>query len=165
MILWLILIFLLFVLFFLLFAPLIIQVDSDSGQYEARWNGITRVNLVFRESAILHLKIFRWKKEVDLLSGKKSKKKVKEKKPGEKKKNILPGKIFKKTIALLKSFRIHYFYLDIDTGNYLLNASLYPVAGLMTRKKKTFRINFMEELHWKMKITNNLFRMIMAFIK
>lgn len=168
MILWLILIILSLVLFFLLFTPLLILVDSESGYYEIRWFGIAKVNLEFGESAMLaHLKIFLWEKEIDLLQlpGKKSKKKVKEKKQGEKKKSIGPGRIFKKTMALLQSFRIQYFYLDTDTGNYLLNAWLYPLAELITYKKKTFRINFMEQFRWKMKITNNLFRIIIALIK
>ena len=65
-------------------------------------------------------------------------KKDKEKYLTKSKKHLSFTRIFK----ILKTFKTKEFYLNIDTGNCILNAKLYPLFALLNYNTGNFHINF-----------------------
>jgi hypothetical protein len=48
----------------------------------------------------------------------------------------------KRVFRLVSAFKIHAFELNLDTGNYVTNAQLYPIFGFFNHHFATCQINF-----------------------
>jgi len=70
----------------------------------------------------------------------------------------------KKGIHLLKSFKLKKLYLNIDTGNYCLNAKMYPVLVFLNQYKGGFNINFQGKNQLVLHIQNRPVYLLKSFI-
>jgi hypothetical protein len=69
-----------------------------------------------------------------------------------------------KILNVIKSFKVNYFYLTIDTGNMPLNGILYPLVYLLGVKiKQEVSINFIGRNVLKLQIENSLARVSRAY--
>ena len=66
--------------------------------------------------------------------------------------------------GLLRSFRVKAFRLELDTGDPILNARLYPLFLLMDRRMGDIHMNFMNRNHILLQITNRPINLLKAFI-
>ncbi len=77
-----------------------------------------------------------------------------------------PGKIIRKAIAVIRSFRVQYCELNIDTGNMPLNGILYPLGPILTHKTGSkISINFDGDTIMILKIQNTIARMLWVYLK
>lgn len=127
---------------YLLLVPIILLVDTNSNEYYLRLWGLAKANLEFDEKKLLRicLKVFFLRFYFyPFLSGKSKKKKRtirKEQKRSLSKKNI------GKSLRVLQTFKVKRFFIDMDTGNCISNAKLYPVFAFLNYHIGHFNINF-----------------------
>ena len=126
----------------LLFLPIIIYIDTTSNQYYIQFKGVfkisfekhdleifrLRLKILFFNFYFYPLKIKTIKKDKELIQHKL-------KKP---KKHIPLSKI----IRVIKTFKVKNCLINIDTGNCILNAKLYPLFAFLNYNHGNFFINF-----------------------
>lgn len=71
---------------------------------------------------------------------------------------------FSQVIRIVKSFKIKRMFLNIDTGDYVLNAKLYPIFALLNHHIGEFSINFEGKNQIVLHIRNRPINLIKAFI-
>ncbi len=158
------------VLCYLLFAPFYVEIDSEQGFFRFRFHELGSVDLrIVDYSLLLHIRVIRWTKDIDLLKTKRTSKdkKKREEKVGKKKgkENQWMKVTPKKIIAVLKSFKINKCDVLIDSGDVQLNGILYPIfylAGYYSNKN--IRINFINENVIRLEIENSVARMSRAYL-
>ena len=80
----------------------------------------------------------------------------------KKKKNV--SRMARKMIRVIRTFRVKQWQIGIDTGDYGLNARLYPVNFLPAFYSHV-NINFIGENFFFIQINNNAWRMVYAFLR
>lgn len=70
----------------------------------------------------------------------------------------------KKTTRVLKSFKVKQLLIDIDTGDCLMNAKLYPLFSFINYHKERFNINFEGRNQLVLHLQNRPIRIIKSFI-
>jgi len=150
---------------YLLFAPFYLEINSLNGFYGIRFHRVAFAKLILIDNSFkIDLYVAGWRKQFDLFT-KPSKRKQKET-PIQSERKKKPFKIsFGRVKAVIKSFKIHKCYLDIDTGNVQLNGILYPGfywLGKYTNKPIT--VNFFDKNEIILEIENNIARIIRAII-
>lgn len=143
------------VLTYLLLMPLELCIDSYRERYFLRLGVLARIGVEKDpvELLRLHLKVlflnFYWR-PTDMRSWGRPKKKKKPKDNGRKKK----GMSLRQAGNLVRSFRVRSFRLELDTGNPVLNAKLYPLIYLLGPRAGDVGINFMGRNHISLQIVN-----------
>lgn len=152
-------------LIYLLLMPLELYLDSYQERYYLRMGILARASVEKDpvELLRLHLKVlfmnFYWRPS-DL--------KTAHKKPDKTKEVRKTRKVRKFNVSLVKrllrSFKVRRFRLEIDTGNPMLNARLYPLLFLLDRQAGDIRVNFVNRNHLLLQLTNRPIRLLNAFI-
>jgi hypothetical protein len=160
---------------FILFAPLQLKIDSKLGVYHIDWGGIIEGNFIPDHDNLLQsklkLRILFWSRSIKpfLHRGKSVKKKRSKKDISEaskKKKWKIPFKHpIRKIRAILNSFQIKDFEMNVDTDDYVMNAYLYPVFHLFSSKYRHLKINYEGKLELRFWVKNSGARLLYAFIK
>lgn len=146
---------------YLLLAPFSIEIDSRMSKYMVRFNFLAKARLQpTQTSLLLDFQIAGWHKRIDLFV-KQSKLLVK--KPKTKKKNSnVP---IKKIVAMFNTFKLSVCHISVDTGDMALNGILYPGFLWLSRLiRKDIGINFHNKNTIIIKIENNLYRLLRAYI-
>ncbi|MBT8287885.1 MAG: hypothetical protein HKN00_05350 [Flavobacteriaceae bacterium] len=71
---------------------------------------------------------------------------------------------FKKAWLVLRTFRIKQFAVDLDTGDCIQNAKLYPVFAFLDYRYGGFKINFLGRNSLLLHISNSPIRILKSFI-
>ncbi len=150
------------ILLYFLFAPICLELNSNKGLYILRYHKLASASLFYSNSSVfLRVKIIWWKRIIDLLE----KNEVKPKKRVEGKIKGARSKVSGKVIlAMIKSFKVNQFYVNIDTGNMPLNGMLYPVFLLGKKYNTTIMINFKGDNEVLINIENNAFRLLKSYL-
>ena len=157
---WLLLLALILTVCGLLLAPMILVIDTRIPEVKFSWKGIGNAAINYKEEEwLLRFRIFFFAKEVKLQSIKRRKKKQEKRKRN--KRNL--RKMFRKFLAVIKTFRVHVWRMSIDTGDYVYNAWLYPFNYFVGAEH--CRINFQEENYLVLELRNNLARMLYAWFR
>tara|TARA_R110000772_G_C13190678_1_gene429019 strand:+ start:64 stop:558 length:495 start_codon:yes stop_codon:yes gene_type:complete len=161
--LWVILILLLLsIVIYLLFARISLLIDTSTNRYLLKLQGICSVHAERDETEILKLRLqvfFMHFNFYPLAPDKK--KKIK---PAKKKKKSRFSFTFQQGWRFLKSFQIKRFYLDLDTGDCITNAKLYPIFSMVNYKGGNFNINFRGRNKLVLDIQNRPIYIIKSFI-
>ncbi|MFI5134376.1 MAG: hypothetical protein ACHQD9_00855 [Chitinophagales bacterium] len=64
----------------------------------------------------------------------------------------------------MKSFRVQQFYLDVDSGNFLLNSWLFPALHLLDPRHRHLNVNFNDRNAIAITLENNLLRIMRAML-
>ena len=163
MMLWLILAFLLLAfLIYLLFLPIDIVLNSTSHQFFVRLGVLARADLVTDEDYLIRvdLRTLFMRFKFYPLKRKKSKKKTKEKSQKYK----FKWSHINTVVSLIRSFEVKRFSLDIDTGNCITNARLYPAFAFLDFWVGNYQINFDGRNHLELQLQNRPYRIIKSFI-
>ncbi|MEJ2163676.1 MAG: hypothetical protein P8X60_10320, partial [Robiginitalea sp.] len=65
---------------------------------------------------------------------------------------------------LMRSFKVRRFRMEIDTGDPVLNAKLYPLFFHLERHAGSIRLNFINRNHLLLQITNRPINLLKAII-
>ncbi|NNE78199.1 MAG: hypothetical protein HKN31_14145 [Pricia sp.] len=156
--------FLFFVLLYLLFVPIELYFNTDTNQYYAQLRGLAKVSIEGDREEVIRIRLrtlFRNFYFYPLRkSGTESTKKIEKTKKKRRKTRI--G--FKKIIGVMKSFKTKQLFLDMDTGDCLMNAKLYPVFTFINYYKGNLNINYLGRNQLVLHLENRPIRIIRSFI-
>ena len=137
-----ILVVLLFLLFSLLFVPIVFNIDTSTNEYYVRLKGLVKASIEEHETEIFRIRIYAFFTNFYIYPLKKkkpkNKKKPKKHRVSKMKKYLKPKKI----VGLLRTFKVKRLFIDIDTGDYILNAKLFPAFAFLNYKIGGTHINF-----------------------
>lgn len=161
MVLWIIIVTLVLLIVGLLFVPIQIYVDTADATYFVSLQGLAKASLEPDNKEILRirLKVFFYEHFFYPLRKSTKPKKI-EDKPAKKKRRM-SGRTM---LRLVRSFKVQKLRLDMDTGDYVVNAKLYPVFMLLDRHVGRFHINFQDRNRLVMDVRNTPYRLIKSFI-
>lgn len=149
----------------LLFIPINIYVDTRRNLYYAELKGLARASIepdkieVIRIRLKIPFKVFYFFPLKAWNSLKKKKKRKTEK--GSKNRNRFTPKTI---LRLIRSFRVKEWKLDLDTGDCITNAKLYPLFALLNYRFGGFNINYEGRNHALLLLRNRPISMIKLFI-
>jgi len=137
----------------LLFIPIQIYIDTDSARYFLRLKGLVRLSFEPDEKEIVRIRmrfLFLERSFYPITDSHTSRKKHgKEKKMGSGRRLG-----FRKVIRLLKSFKVREFAWEMDTGDYITNAKMYPAFAFMDHYWGHCNINFQDRNHLRVDLRN-----------
>ncbi len=169
------------VIIFVLVTPIIVRIDSDQNQYEIQLQGLAKASIEEHKKELLRIKLkvlgmrfyfYPLRKKVRTLGLSKGKGRTpstdrsRSARDDKKKKDKKGSKRFgiRKMIALLRTFTIKKVVLNMDTGDDILNAKLYPLFGFMNHYAGTFTINFEGRNRLVLQMQNRPIYIIKSFI-
>jgi hypothetical protein len=150
---------------YLLLMPLELCLDSYRQRYYLRLGSLARISVEKDPVALLrlHLRVlfmnFFWRPS-DLQQWKRQNKKPGAKKTGGKSRGITMGQVQK----ILRSFRVKAFRIELDTGNPMLNARLFPIFYLLRKQGREVGINFLGRNQVLVRIANRPIYILNTFI-
>ena len=130
------------IIVYLLFMDLILFINTGTNEYYIRAKGLLKASLESHKEELIRIHIQALFMNFYFYPIKKigaSKKQKNTKARGTKKKGHVS---FQKGIRLIRTFKVKRFYVDIDTGDCIINAKLYPVFALLNHYTGNFRLNF-----------------------
>lgn len=162
--LWIVFILLLFsLLLYVLFMPIDIVVNTLGNQYYVRMGILARAMVEGDETYLFRIQLRTFFMRFYFYPLKKRKKKEKKSTTVSRKRRM---KISDLQLGwrLLKSFQIKRFKLNLDTGNVITNAKIYPVFALLNYRGGNFGINFIGENQLVLHLQNRPIRILKSFI-
>lgn len=145
----------------LLFVPMKFFVDTSKGTYYASLQGLAKASLELDQEVLLRVRLKVFFLERCYYPLKKSKKVKK----SSAKKTVGKSKIrLGKLLRVLKTFKVQRFSVDMDTGDYTLNAKLYPIFMFLDRRVGSFHINFHDCNRLVLDVRNRPYRILKSFI-
>jgi len=155
---------LLFLLLFgLLFIPIELYLNTNTNQCFLHLKGLVKARFENDEEELLRIRVRFFFKNFHFYPLRKLGA-PKRQKLGVKKDKKHQGIKPKRILRLLKSFRIKKLSVNIDTGDYLLNARLYPVFAFLNYHKGNFNINFEGSNKMVLHLQNRPIYIIKSFI-
>lgn len=140
--------------------PLQLEIDSDRLSAVISWKYIAVVILRFDKEWLMTVRVLFFRKTIPLASMRKIKKTAK--KPTGNKKTNTPS--LKKIMNMIKAFRMEEWKLALDSGDYALNAQLYPLNFLPVFYPN-LNINFMDEQYIYIRISSPPWKLLIAFLR
>ena len=161
----------LLLLAYVLLAPVDLYINTISKEYFIRQRGILKANALWDDDKIIKLRmqLFFFSFDVfplEKMKQAKKKKKVEGKKKTKSKKALVKTRKdqSRKALKALRTFRIKRFFIDLDTGDYVQNAKLYPVFAFLDYRYGGFRINFLGRTDLVLHVQNSPYRVIKSII-
>jgi len=148
---------------YLLFAPLVLEVNTHNNLYRFAVLPVFSIRWVYDVfPGHPEISICGFKRKLDLFQ---QKDKAVQKKKRKKDHQSFFKPSFQGIKAVVKSFRVKRWLVNIDTGDMALNGVMYPLMYILTRiTRRTFTINFLGKNEIIITIHNNAFRMLKAYI-
>ena len=152
------------IIVYLLFVQLVLYIDTGTNEYHVRVKGLMKANIIPHKEELIQIRIRTLFMNFYFYPINKigtSTKPSVTKKLGNKKKRQLG---FRKGLRILRTFEVKRFYIDIDTGNCITNAKLYPLFALLNQKSGNFRINFEGKNQLILHLQNRPIHILKSFI-
>jgi hypothetical protein len=143
----------------LLFSPFQLELDTAAPSARFTWWGIGAASVWYEEGWWMYFRILFFHTKRKVRGVRKEHGESKGRRRGSKKQ--FP---FYKMINCLKTFRIKEWKLSIDTGDYSLNARLYPL-NFVPGFQHHLDINFMDRNDCSIKIVNAPWKILYAFLR
>lgn len=147
----------------LLLMPIVLFIDTATNEYYLHLQGLAKASVESHEEEFIRIKL-----KLFFLSfyfyplryiGSKKSKKPENKVVKKRGKSI----DFAKGLQLLKSIRVKRLFVDIDTGDCILNARLYPIFAFLNYKTGNFNINFEGKNRLALHLYSRPFYLIKSF--
>mgnify|MGYP001820375450 CR=1 FL=1 len=155
---------LLALLIYLLLTPVSLFIDTRRDKYVIQQKGVVKASVLGDKKEVLKVKLNVLFLKFYLYPLRSSKSKSKPKIKGKKKSKKRKFLSFKTGLKLLKSFKVKRFRIDIDTGDYIVNAKLYPAFAYLNYKIGGFNINFQDRNQLVLHIQGRPIYIIKSFI-
>ncbi len=150
---------------FLLFTPIVLFIDTSTNQYFVQAKGVVKASILPDEKEFIKVRCKIFFYTFYFFPLRKRKKKIGEKSADTKKKKKKNRRFNARKIGeVLRSFRLKRLELQLDTGDYVLNAKLVPVFVFLNYKLGNFAINFQGKNHFAMELQNRPVYLIKSFI-
>lgn len=146
---------------YVLLAPIALHINTTKNEYYVQLLGLAKASIEEHEKELLRIKLkvlffnfyfYPLRKNDD------RKKKIEKRKNRSRKIGIQTG------LRMLRSFKIKRLYLDVDTGDSITNAKLYPLFAFINYKIGNLNINFEDRNQMILYIQNRPIRIIKSFI-
>ncbi|MGZ8557234.1 MAG: hypothetical protein ACXWWC_02820 [Chitinophagaceae bacterium] len=149
----------------LLVSPVELEIDSRIPNAKLRWASAGKAVIWYDDEWWLSMRILFYKKTIRFSEIKRKPKKIKEaaakKKPEKRVKRNRP---LKKIVRMIKTFRVTDWKLALDTGDYTLNAQIFPL-NFFPYTFKHLLINNSDENYLVLKIRSRPWKMLYAFLR
>ena len=129
------------IIVYLLLAPIVLYINTITNQYYLQFKGLAKATFESDKEELVCIRLKVLFLNFSFYPLRKSSSKMKKpKKAKVKKRRKRIG--FRKGLRLLRSFKIKRFLLNMDTGNCITNAKLYPVFAFLNYRIGGFNVNF-----------------------
>ena len=149
---------------YLLVAPIVIYLDTTANTFYLKLTHFVKISLESDKVAVLKIKMelffFKFYYYPFRIEPKKKSKKATKISDHKTKRSV--G--LKKGYKILKTFKVKKLLVNIDTGDCLLNAKLYPVFVVLNYNFGSFKINFAGRNQMVLYLQNSPFNIIKTFI-
>jgi len=154
---------LLFILY-LLFVPLDIVINITKNQYFVRIRGLAKAAVEGHDKEFLRIKLNTLFTRFYFYPLRKKKKEQKKKIETKSRKRRNFKSNFKRGLQVIKAFEVKKLILDVDTGNCIQNAKLYPAFAFLNHHVGTFHINFEGRVNMVLHMQSRPINIIKSFI-
>lgn len=156
----------LLMLFYLSMMPIVLFIDTKTNQYYLQVKGLVKASIESHDEELFRIRLqlfflsfyFYPLRNIGIGNKKKTLKST------ENNKKIGKGINFKKGLRMLKSFKVKRFLFDIDTGDCILNAKLYPLFAMLNYHVGGFSVNFEGRNRVELHIYSRPIYLIKSFI-
>lgn len=163
---WILLILVVLLIVGLLVAPVELCINSSDQRYSLTYRGFFKAELIPDKKEVIacRMQILGWPHIVYPLRKLLEKKPQKENKEEqvEKKKTSSWKPSWKQIRALFREIKVKELKIDLDTGNWVVNAQLYPVFYWMNRIKGEWQVNFEHRNAISLHLRTQPYRLIKA---
>ncbi len=151
---------------YLLLVPIILSINTQKNDYYIQLKGIAKANIEPHEEELLRIKLKVFFMTfyffpIDEYYKRKQVKKLKSRKHKTKSRKRLS---LKKGLQVLKTFKVKQFVIDMDTGDVVKNAKLYPAFAFLNYHVGGFNINFQGRNQLAVRLQNRPIDIIKLFI-
>ncbi|MEP0134153.1 MAG: hypothetical protein ABJJ25_07990 [Eudoraea sp.] len=153
----------LFILY-LLFVPLDIVINITKNQYFVRIRGLAKAAVEGHDKEFLRIKLNTLFTRFYFYPLRKKKKEQKKKIETKSRKRRNFKSNFKRGLQVIKAFEVKILILDLDTGNCIQNAKLYPAFAFLNHHLGTFHINFEGRVNMVLHMQSRPINIIKSFI-
>lgn len=156
----------LLLLFYLSMMPIVLFIDTKTNQYYLQVKGLVKASIERHEEELfsIRLKVFFFSFYFYPLRNIVLGNKKRTIKSADIKKKIGKGIDLEKGLRMLKSFKVKRFLFDIDTGDCILNAKLYPLFAMLNYHMGGFSVNFEGRNRVELHIYSRPIYLIKSFI-
>ena len=154
---------------YLLLMPIIVSINTEKNEYFIQLKGIARASIEPDEDEIIRIKFkvffmkfyfFPIDEFIKRNKAKKEKPKIPKTHKVKRKKHL--G--INRGLQFLKTFKVKQFTIDLDTGDVIQNAKLYPAFAFLNYYKGGFNINFEGRNRLVVQLQNRPIDLISVFI-
>ncbi len=152
------------ILCFLLFLKMVLYVDTANNEYYVQAKGLVKAKIETHETELIQIKfntLFMKFSFFPLRKSKKKKKKAKTDKTTVSKRRIIE---IQRLLRIAKTFKVVQLLVDVDTGDCITNAKLYPPFAFMNYYGGQFSVNFEGRNQLLLNVQNRPIRIIKSFI-
>lgn len=151
---------------YLLLMPIILSIDTATNEYFIQLKGLAKAYIEPHEEEIIRIKLNIFFMRfyffpIDEIIKRNKAKKLKPKKHKTKRRKHLG---MSKGLKVLKTFKVNQFAIDMDTGDVIQNAKLYPAFAFFNYYKGGFNINFEGRNRLVVRLQNRPIDIIKLFI-
>ena len=155
----------LLLILYLLFVPVVFFIDTTTNEYYIQLRGLAKVSIVADAKEVLKIKL-----KITFFNfyfyPLKKKSPPKKKEIAKRNESRTMKRIsLRKSVRVLRSFKVKRILLDIDTGDWILNAKLYPIFGFLNYHVGKFNINFEGRNRLALHLENRPIYILKSFIK
>jgi hypothetical protein len=156
---------LILVVIYLLLIPIIVFIDTQTNEYYIQLLSLAKASIQADKQEVVKVKM-----KVLFLNFKfypLQRKKPSPKNKKIKKYNTYKGNKsiqFRKFIRMLRTFKIKRLFINIDTGDCISNAKLFPLFAFLNQSKASFKVNFEGKNQMVLHMQNRPINIIKSFI-
>lgn len=151
------------VVVYILLRPVVLYINTITNQYYLQLKGLAKASIEGDKEELVRVRL-----KVLFLNfsfyplRKSNSKETNSKREDVKKRRKKLG--FRRGLRLLKTFRVKQFLLNVDTGNCVSNAKLYPLFIFLNYRTGGFNINFEGRNQLVLQMQNRPIYLIRSFI-
>ncbi len=151
---------------YLLLMPIILSIDTANNEYYIQLKGLARAYIEPHKEEIIRvkLKVFFMRFYFYPINEYYKRKKIKKLKSKKQKTKRRKNLGIHKGLKVLKTIKVKQFELDMDTGNVIINAKLYPAFAFLNYYKGGFNINFIGRNRLVVRLQDRPIDIIKVFI-
>lgn len=152
-------------LLYILWVPIVVCVDTVKNQYYVSVKGLAMASIVAHKEELVQIKLkiiffkFYFFPIRKLTAPKK--KKARKKQSRKRKSTRMSSSTL---LRILKSFRVKKFFINLDTGDCITNAKLYPAFAFLDYTLGGFNINFDGKNEMVLYLNNRPFYILRSII-
>ncbi|MBT8298911.1 MAG: hypothetical protein KJO52_11305 [Maribacter sp.] len=149
---------------YLLFMKMVLYVDTAKNEYYVQAKGLAKAEIKGHDTELIQIQLKTLFMKFNFFPLRKSKKKKKKDKTDKVTLHKRKTNEIKKIYRLVRTFKVVKLAVDVDTGDCITNAKLYPPSALVNYYGGQFRVNFQGRNRVVLHIENRPIRIIKSFI-